>query len=140
MYEIFFVGLVVGFIYYEMVGITPGGVVAPAYFAMFITQPLKIVITIAIALIVWQIIKLLSSYFIIFGRRRLLLALLIGFCLKLLVMSWLQPMNIMQLDLQSIGYIIPGLIANELGRQSFVATISSIGIVTIITYLIVLVI
>ena len=140
MYELFFIGLVVGFIYYELVGISPGGVVAPAYFAMFITQPQKIVITLIIALIVWQIIKWLSARYIIFGRRRLLLALLIGFCLKMAVMSWIQPMNILQLDLQSIGYIIPGLIANELARQSFTVTFAGIGIVTVITYLIALVV
>lgn len=136
--EIFFVGLVVGFIYYEFVGITPGGVVAPAYFAMFINQPQKILITLIIALLVWYTIKWLSSHLIIFGRRRLLLALLLGFCLKLIIMNLIQPMSVTQFDLQSIGYIVPGLIANELGRQSFVETISSIGIVTAITYLIVI--
>lgn len=138
--EIFFIGLIVGFIYYELIGISPGGVIAPAYFSMFIDLPQKILITLLIAFAVWGIIKFASSYLIIFGRRRLLLALLLGFCIKLIIMQWLQPMSFIQIDLQSIGYIIPGLIANELYRQSFVSTISSIIIVTTITYLIVLVI
>ena len=138
--EIFFIGLIVGFVYYELVGISPGGVIAPAYFAMFIDQPQKILITLLIAIAVWVIIKFASSHLIIFGRRRLLLALLLGFCIKLIVTQWLQPMSFIQIDLQSIGYIIPGLIANELYRQSFVSTISSLAIVTTITYLIVLVV
>ncbi len=138
--EIFFIALIVGFIYYELIGISPGGVIAPAYFAMFIDQPLKILITLLIAFAVWGIIKFASGHLIIFGRRRLLLALLLGFCIKLIVTQWLQPMSFIQIDLQSIGYIIPGLIANELYRQSFVSTISSIVIVMTITYLIVLVI
>ena len=139
-YEIFFIGLVVGFIYYELVGISPGGVIAPAYFVMFLDQPLKILITLVLALLVWIIIKTLSNYFILFGRRRLLLALLLGFCLKLVINNLIQPMSFITLDLQSIGYIIPGLIANEFGRQKIMPTLASIGIVSVITYLIVIII
>ena len=139
-YEIFFIGLVIGFIYYEFVGISPGGVIAPAYFVMFIDQPLKILITIIIALIVWQMINLLSSRFIVFGRRKLLLALLLGFTLKIIILGWIQPLSFITFDLQSIGYIIPGLIANEFGRQKPLPTLASIGIVTSITYLILLLI
>ena len=97
-YEIFFIGLVVGFIYYELVGISPGGVIAPAYFVMFLGQPLKILITIILALLVWVIIKTLSNYFIVFGRRRLLLALLLGFSLKLVINNLIQPMSFVTLD------------------------------------------
>lgn len=138
--EIFFVGLVIGFIYYEFTGLTPGGVIAPAYFAMFIEQPNKILMTLIIALIVWIIVKYASSYFIIFGRRRLLICLVLGFSFKLIIASWIQPMPFVQIDLQSVGYIIPGLIANDLGKQSFLETIASIGIVMAITYLIVIII
>ena len=134
--EIFFVGLVIGFIYYEFTGLTPGGVIAPAYFAMFIEQPNKILMTLIIALIVWIIVKYASSYFIIFGRRRLLICLVLGFSFKLIIASWIQPMPFVQIDLQSVGYIIPGLIANDLGKQSFLETIASIGIEMAITYLI----
>ena len=138
--EIFFVGLVVGFIYYEFTGLTPGGVIAPAYFAMFVEQPNKILMTLIIALIVWMIVKYASSYFIIFGRRRLLLCLVLGFSFKLIITSWIQPMPFVHIDLQSVGYIIPGLIANDLGKQSFLETVASIGIVMAITYLIVIII
>ena len=139
-YEIFFIGLVIGFLYYEFVGISPGGVIAPAYFVMFIDQPLKILITIVIAFIVWKIINLLAERFIVFGRRKLLLALLFGFTFKVFVMGWIQPLSFVTFDLQSIGYIIPGLIANEFGRQKPIPTLASIGVVTSITYLIFLLI
>lgn len=135
-YEIFFIGLVIGFLYYEFVGISPGGVIAPAYFVMFIDQPVKILITIAIAFIVWGIINFLAERFILFGRRKLLLALLLGFTLKVFVMNFIQPLSFITFDLQSIGYIIPGLIANEFGRQKPMPTLASIGVVTSITYLV----
>ena len=140
LYEIFFIGLVLGFIYYEVFGISPGGVIAPAYFVLFIDQPFKILLTLFIAIAVWFAVRFLSNNFIVFGRRRLLLALLLGFTFKLIIMNIIQPMSFINVDLQSIGYIIPGLIANEFGRQGIIPTVSSIAIVTVMTYLVVVLI
>lgn len=132
--QLFIIGLIVGFIFYELTGISPGGVIVPAYFAMFIYDPQKIVITIALALVIYLIIRFLSSHMILYGRRRFLLAVVLGFFLKLLIETQIQPMAIMKLDLQSIGYIIPGLIANEIGRQKIVSTFLSLGIVTLLIF------
>lgn len=138
--EIFLIGLVVGFLFYELVGISPGGVIAPAYFALFVYQPGKIVMTLVITFIVFFIIRVLAAHLVLYGRRKLLLALVLSFCLKLSVEIWIQPMTMIQLDLQSIGYIIPGLVANEMTRQAILPTLSGLGIVTLITFLITLVI
>ena len=136
--ESFFVGLIVGFLFYEMVGISPGGVIAPAYFALFIHQPGKIAVTILIAVLVWLIILFLSKWMIIYGRRKLLIALSLGFLFKLLFEFKIQPLTGFQIDLQSIGYIIPGLVANEMVRQKTLPTLAALGIVTILIYLIIL--
>ncbi|HOP08369.1 MAG TPA: poly-gamma-glutamate biosynthesis protein PgsC [candidate division Zixibacteria bacterium] len=140
MLELFLIGLAVGFLYYEVTGISPGGVVAPAYCALYINEPGRLVATVIVALAVWLIISLLSRYLIIFGRRRLLLAILVGFLLKLAISKWLQPEMAFEFNLQSIGYIIPGLIANEMMRQKVVITLSSLGIVSVLTYLVLLVV
>ena len=44
--ELFIIGLIVGFLFFEITGISPGGVIAPAYIALFINQPSKIAMTI----------------------------------------------------------------------------------------------
>jgi len=132
--ELFLIGLIAGFIFYEFVGISPGGVIAPAYLALFVLQPEKILVTLVLSVIILYIIKLMSSVMILYGRRKLLLALVLGFLLKLIIDLIIQPMPIMKFDLQSIGYIIPGLIAHEMSRQKVVPTLLSLGIVTLITY------
>lgn len=132
--NLFIIGLVVGFIFYEITGISPGGVIAPAYFALFIYEPDRIIMTIIIALIIYAVIKMLSGYLILYGRRKFLLAVVLSFFLKLLIDNVLQPADMMKLDLQSIGYIIPGLIANEIGRQKITSTLLSLGIVTMIIF------
>jgi poly-gamma-glutamate biosynthesis protein PgsC/CapC len=138
MLELFFIGLIVGFVYYELTDVSPGGVVAPAYCALYIEDPLRIVTTILLALVVWAVLVLLSKRLIIYGRRRLLLAILLGFGLKAAVALWLQPAVPFGFDLQSIGYIVPGLIANEMARQKVLPTTVSLGTVSIVVWLIML--
>lgn len=136
--EIFLIGLVAGFLFYELTGVSAGGVVAPAYFAISIHEPSRIVITVAIALAVWGALRFLSGRLILYGRRRLLLALLIGFALKLILERGIQPHPAVSLDLYSIGYIIPGLVGNEMHRQGVAPTILGLAIVTIFVRLITL--
>ncbi|MBW7888152.1 MAG: poly-gamma-glutamate biosynthesis protein PgsC [Bacteroidetes bacterium] len=138
--ETLFIGLVVAFLYYEIVGLSPGGVVAPGYLALYIQQPQKIAVTILIAVLVWWVITISAKYFILYGRRKLLFALLLGFCVKYIFEQWVQPSGAIPLDLHSIGYIIPGLIANEFSRQKFIPTFTSLGIVTALVYFILLIV
>ncbi len=132
--QLFIIGIVVGFIFYELTGISPGGVIAPAYCALFIYDPWKIIMTLILALAVYLIIRYLSLKLILYGRRKFLLAVLLSFLLKLLIETQIQPMDVMKIDLQSIGYIIPGLVANEMGRQNVTSTILGLGVVTMIVF------
>jgi gamma-polyglutamate biosynthesis protein CapC len=135
---LFFIGLIVGFIYYEITDVSPGGVVAPAYCALYVEDPLRIVTTVMLAILVWAVLMVLSKRLIIYGRRRLLLAILLGFGLKAAVTLWLQPSLPFGFDLQSIGYIIPGLIANEMVRQKVLTTMVGLGTVSVVVWLIML--
>ena len=108
--ELFVIGLIAGYLFYEFTGFSPGGIIAPAYVALFIREPGKIGMTVLIALIVYLCIRHLSAWLILYGRRKFMIAILLGFFLKLGVTLLIQPLPSMNLDLQSIGYIIPGLI------------------------------
>lgn len=134
--ELFLIGLVVGFLFFELVGISPGGIVAPAYFALYIYEPGKLLTSVGLSLILLFILRFLSAHLILYGRRKLLLAVLLSFMLKMLTDQILQPTEVFQFDLHSIGFIIPGLIANEMDRQKAIPTLLSLGIVTSITFFI----
>ena len=134
--EALIIGLIIGMIFYEKFDLSPGGVVTPGYLALFFRKPDRIFITIIIAFLVWMALEFLVKRFILYGRRRFLLALLIGFALKLIIEIFVQPNLELPFELVSIGYIIPGLIANEMVRQKPVKTILSLGIVTCITFIV----
>jgi poly-gamma-glutamate biosynthesis protein PgsC/CapC len=135
-WELFIVGLLVGFLFYELTGFSPGGVVPPAYFALFIRQPDRLALTVLLALVVYLAVRFLQARTFLFGRRRLLTALLLGFAAKWMLERWLVPALPFPFEVQAIGYVIPGLIANDMVRQNVMPTILSMGIVTVLTALI----
>ena len=137
-YQAIGIGIVVSFAFYEIVGLSPGGIVVPGYIALFLDQPIRILVTLLVALLTYFIISKLTNYIILYGRRRFLAMILIGFLLKWLVEEIIITMPISGIELRSIGYIIPGLIANEMRRQGILPTIYSLVIVSIIVWLILL--
>jgi poly-gamma-glutamate biosynthesis protein PgsC/CapC len=134
--ELFLIGLVAGFIYYEFVGISPGGVIPPAYFALFLHEPGRIMVTVALSLVVYGVVRLLQRHTFLYGRRRLLVALLLGFVVKWLAEALLAPNVSVPFEIHAVGYLIPGLIANDMVRQRVVPTVLSLGIVTIVVGLV----
>ncbi len=136
--EAFFIALIIGFIYYEIVGLTPGGVIAPAYLALYIREPQHIVVTLVVAILTWGTLKLSMPYLLLYGRRRLLLALVLGFSYGLLINRFLGFGSYVPNAIHSIGYLVPGLIAAEMVRQKLLPTLASLGIVMTFVYLILL--
>ncbi len=83
--------------------------------------------------------QVLSKFILIYGKRRLVLALLLGFFLGYFTRSENNILSgLMDTDLIVIGNIIPGLIANWMDRQGVVRTISVILITATIVQLIVM--
>ena len=137
-YQAIGIGIVVSFAFYEIVGLSPGGIVVPGYIALFLDQPVRILVTLLVALLTYFAVNMLSNYIILYGRRRFLAMVLIGFILKWLIEGLIIKIPISGIGLQSIGYIIPGLIANEMRRQGILPTLYSLAIVSIIVRLILL--
>ncbi|HNX03413.1 MAG TPA: poly-gamma-glutamate biosynthesis protein PgsC [Candidatus Cloacimonas sp.] len=134
-------GVIISLMFSELLGASAGGIVVPGYIALYLDKPLQILGTLIISLLTWGIIRIISNFTLLFGKRRMVLSILIGF-----ILGWLsrilvvQDITIHQLQMQSIGYIIPGLIANWFERQGFWKTLSSMGIAAIVVRLALMVI
>jgi len=132
----FGIGITTGFIFFEISGLTAGGIIVPGYLALFINNPIRIIITLIVSLITYGLVYLLSNRIIIFGKRRFFIMILVGF----LIRSSLDYSNLFLpdpgIELQAIGYIIPGIIANEFFKQGVGKTIMAMIIVVSIVYLI----
>jgi poly-gamma-glutamate biosynthesis protein PgsC/CapC len=120
------IGLVVSLLYSEVFGIAPGGIVVPGYLALEIQDPLIVAVTLSVALLTFFVVRVLATIAIVYGRRRTVLAILIGFLLGSLVRTLVgvgTPVGPFEIDV--VGYIIPGLLAIWMDRQGAVVTVSS---------------
>ena len=134
----FGIGIALGFLFFEITGLTAGGIIVPGYIALYINQPMRIVITLVISLLTFGLVNFTSQFLILFGRRRFLVMILVGFLLRTTFDSLQLYLPETGLDLQAIGYIIPGLIANEFYRQGVWKTVMSLTIVSILVYFLLL--
>jgi len=128
------IGIAVALLYAEITGLLPGGIIVPAFAALYLDQPLRVLATVAAALLSLACYKALSRYFLLFGRRRFVLLVLLGGVFGqvwLLVWPRLGPAS---LDLRVVGWIVPGLLANNLERQKILPTLASFATASVLTY------
>jgi len=130
----FGLGIALGFLFFEITGLTAGGIIVPGYIALYINEPLRIVATLLISLCTLGLVSMLANYTILFGRRRFLLMILAGFLLRAAFDALQFYLPETGLDLQAVGYIIPGLIANEFYRQGIWKTVMAMMIVSALVY------
>lgn len=136
-FETLFIGLLVAVFYVEIFGLYPGGIIVPAYIALYLDQPLRVLVTLAIALLCILIYRFLTQFMILFGKRRFVMFVFLG---AVLAQCWafLFPQVFADsFGLRAIGWIIPGLLANNLEKQKFLPTLASLFTVSIFTYFIV---
>ncbi len=136
-YETLFIGLVVAVFYVELMDIYPGGIIVPAYMAFYLDQPLRVLATLVIAFLSLITYKFLSRYFILFGKRRFVAFVLLGALWAQLWFLALPYLFTDSLGLKAVGWLIPGLLANNLEKQKIVPTLASLFTVAVITYFLV---
>jgi poly-gamma-glutamate biosynthesis protein PgsC/CapC len=136
-YETLFIGLLVAVLYVEIFGVYPGGIIVPAYLALYLDQPLRVLVTVAIAILCILLYRFLSRYLILFGRRRFVTFIFLGAVLAQ-IWSFLFPELFPEsFGLRAIGWLIPGLLANNLEKQRFLPTLGSLITVSVFTYILV---
>ncbi len=141
------VGLIVSLLFTEMFGLSAGGMIVPGYLALYLHRPMAVVVTILIALATFAAVRLLSRYAIIYGRRRIVMMVLIGFLIGTVVRTIpllapaTEPSSTTAMDCFCvIGYIIPGLIALWMDRQGWVETLAPLVTSSVVVRLVLIMI
>jgi poly-gamma-glutamate biosynthesis protein PgsC/CapC len=126
-------GLVVSLVFSELLGLTAGGMVVPGYVALYLDRPLTIILTLLISYLTYFVVHSMSAVMIIYGRRRTVLMILVGFAMGALVRSFGSlDLPMASIDLNIIGYIIPGLIAIWIDRQGLIESFSALIIASVL--------
>lgn len=135
-FETLLTGLLLALVFTELTDIYPGGIIVPAYMALHLTSPALVAATLAAALLSFGTYRLISRKLILFGRRRFVLIILLGIVWGQLAALFL-PLVFPDSGLRVIGWIIPGLLANNLERQRFIPTLAGLAAVSVLTYAVV---
>ncbi|UCD06303.1 MAG: poly-gamma-glutamate biosynthesis protein PgsC [candidate division WOR-3 bacterium] len=135
------IGMFLSLLLTETIGLAAGGIVVPGYIALVLHNPVQVIATIVAGLITYLIIKLLSTYIIIYGRRLLIISILIGYLIA--YVTRIAPtitLNEFSMNIQTVGFVIPGLIAYWIARQGIIPTLSAMIIVASLVRLIIIII
>ncbi|MBZ0270939.1 poly-gamma-glutamate biosynthesis protein PgsC [bacterium] len=121
------IGLILSLVFTEMFGMAAGGMVVPGYIALNLWNPVDCLLTILAGFVTFVIVHSLSSILIIYGRRRTVMMILVGYLIGMIVRSVTHTITApLGTDYDVIGFIIPGLIAIWLDRQGVVETVSAL--------------
>ena len=134
-------GMIFSLLMSEIIGLTAGGIIVPGWIALHLHNPKSVIITFVIAWIVFIIVQGLSKFIFIYGKRRLVISLLLGFIFGLIFnrygSNYLSNGSSVT-EIYSIGFIIPGMIANWMIRQGVIRTVTVIMITAPIVQLIIM--
>jgi gamma-polyglutamate biosynthesis protein CapC len=131
------IGLAISLLFTEMFGIAAGGMIVPGYIALSLTRPLDVALTVGAGFATFAIVHTLSSFVIVYGRRRTVLMILIGYLVGMLVRwSTGSAGTVGGIELDVIGFIIPGLIAIWLDRQGIIETLAALLTASVVVRLI----
>ncbi|MCK6547576.1 poly-gamma-glutamate biosynthesis protein PgsC [Myxococcota bacterium] len=125
------IGLAVSLLFSEVFGLAAGGMVVPGYVALAMAHPIAVVVTIGVGLATFAIVQAAASVIIVYGRRRTVLTMLVGFILGAIVRAIVGapaahgPGTEGEV-LTVVGHVIPGLIAIWFERQGVVATTATL--------------
>jgi poly-gamma-glutamate biosynthesis protein PgsC/CapC len=123
-------GIVVSTIIYKRTGLTLGGVIVCGYLALFVGQPIHIIVTLTISYFTYQIVyKVLQKRYMLNGRSLFEVEILVGLVFQVLWLMTIKLLGIINIDLTilySIGFVLPGVVSHDMGRQGPRNSIGSI--------------
>lgn len=129
-------GLVASLLFTEAIGFAAGGFVVPGYIALYLDRPFQLFGTVVAALVTYGCLKLASRHLLIYGRRTLVLAVLLGFIFGRLT-TQIPTFGLASVEgaLTAIGFIIPGLLAYWMTRQGILQTLAAMGVASVLVRL-----
>jgi poly-gamma-glutamate biosynthesis protein PgsC/CapC len=130
-------GLVFSLICYLTTNLSPGGMITPGWLALtLVTDIQRAGLVLAVTALTYGATKALQKLVILYGKRLFAAVVLTAVVLQTTLMLLLQQQFPLLYTSQTLGYIVPGLIAYQLVRQPKMVTVISTSAVTLATYVV----
>lgn len=131
-------GLVFSLVCYLTTNLSPGGMITPGWVALtMVTHVQLAAMMVGVAALTYGATRLLQRNVILYGKRLFAAVVVCAVVMQTTVMLALNHQFPLLYTSQTLGFIVPGLIAYQLVRQPFGATVLSTTAVTLATYVII---
>ncbi|WP_053724826.1 poly-gamma-glutamate biosynthesis protein PgsC/CapC [Streptomyces sp. WM6378] len=129
------IGLLFGLGCYLVTNLSPGGMITPAWLAVTLLQDWRRILLIAaVTCLTWAAAAAARKVVILFGKRLFAGVVLLSVFLQMTLSLFLLKEYPLLFTHQTLGFIVPGLIAYQFLRQPVVATATATAAVTGLTY------
>ena len=135
LYSTVALSVIISFLTTELTGLLTGGMISAGYLAYWFGEPMRIVSTLLMSILIALIIRVSRHFLILYGRRRFMLSILLSIFGVYLVEKSYFFVSEFSFDMRIIGYIIPGLIASDMEKQGILRTTLALSAVTIVVKL-----
>jgi poly-gamma-glutamate biosynthesis protein PgsC/CapC len=130
-------GIAVAMLLYDRLHLTTGSIVVPGYLAVFTPYPPVIIATFANAFISYVFVNhVLHRWVLLYGRTKFTVLVTTSIVVQIAMLKLSPSTSVLwESDLPvfiGVGYIVPALIAHDMGRQGVRKTIMAVSIASVI--------
>ncbi|WP_424187906.1 poly-gamma-glutamate biosynthesis protein PgsC/CapC [Actinokineospora sp. G85] len=129
------IGLLFSLVCYLTTNLSPGGMITPGWLALTLLEDYQRAgVVVLMTGLTFCATKLLQRFVILYGKRLFAAVVLTGVLLQTTLIVVIQQNSPFLFAHQTLGFVVPGLIAYQLVRQPPVVTLLATGTVSFASY------
>ncbi len=128
-------GLLFSLVCYLVTNLSPGGMITPGWLALtLVTDVRRVVLILVVIVLTYVGTRLLRRVVILYGKRLFATVVLLGVFLQMTLFLLFLDLFPLLFSHETLGFIVPGLVAYQLIRQPVVATLTATTVCTAAAY------
>lgn len=129
------IGLLFALTCYLLTNLSPGGMITPGWLALTLAEDVgKVAVIVGVTAVAYLGLKGLQRIVILYGKRLFAAVMMLSVLLSTGLFLVVQRDYPLLFAHETLGFIIPGLIAYQLVRQPVVVTLAATGTVSLASY------
>jgi gamma-polyglutamate biosynthesis protein CapC len=129
------IGLLFALVCYLTTNLSPGGMITPGWLALTLVEdPRKVAVIAAVTVVTYLALRGLQRAVILYGKRLFAAVMMLSVLLSTGLFLVVQRDYPLIFAHETLGFVIPGLVAYQLVRQPPVATVLATSAVSLASY------
>jgi poly-gamma-glutamate biosynthesis protein PgsC/CapC len=129
------IGLLFALVCYLTTNLSPGGMITPGWLALTLAEDVsKVAVIVGVTAVTYLGVLVLQRIVILYGKRLFAAVMMLSVLLSTGLFLVVQQDYPLLFAHETLGFIIPGLIAYQLVRQPALVTLTATGAVSLASY------